>query len=95
MANKDRDALVTGVLERMDRHHQRMRLALLAAAAVEGLLMVVAILRLDWKDDTQVLLFLFSVLSYTILALGLVALGAHVSRVGARVVAALEDRPRA
>ncbi|HEY0151391.1 MAG TPA: hypothetical protein VGB92_05295 [Longimicrobium sp.] len=95
MANMDHGGLVTGVLERMDRHNQRMRLALLAAAAVEGLLMVVAILRLDWKDDTQVLLFLFSVLSYTILAFGLVALGAHVSRVGAQVVAALEERPRA
>jgi hypothetical protein len=95
MASMDRDALVTGVLQRMDRHNQRMRLALFAAAALEGLLMVVAILRLNWQDDTQVLIFLLSVLSYTILALGLVALGAHVSRVGAQVVAALEERPRA
>jgi Kef-type K+ transport system membrane component KefB len=95
MASMDRDTLVSGVLERMDRHNQRMRLALLAAAFFEGLLMVIAILKLDWGNDTQVLLFLFSVLSYTILALGLVALGAHVSRVGARVVAALEGRPQA
>lgn len=95
MASMDRDALVTGVLQRMDRHHQRMRLAMFAAAAAEGLLMVIAILKLDWTNDTQVLLFLFSVLSYTILAFGLVALGAHVSRVGAQVVAALESRPPA
>jgi len=95
MVSMDRDALVTGVLQRMDRYNQRMRLALFAAAAVEGLLMVVAILRLDWQDDTQVLIFLLAVLSYTILALGLVALGAHVSRVGAQVVAALEEQPRA
>lgn len=95
MASMDRDALVTGVLERMDRHNQRMRLAVVAAAAAEALLMVIAILKLDWGNDTQVLLFLFSVLSYTILAFGLVALGAHVSRVGTQVVAALEERPRA
>jgi hypothetical protein len=95
MASMDRDTLVTGVLERMDRHNQRMRLAILAAAFFEGLLLVIAILKLDWGNDTQVLLFLFSVLSYSILAFGLVALGAHVSRVGAQVVAALEGRPQA
>ena len=67
-----------------------MRLAVLGAVAMEGLLMLVAILKLDWSDRTHVLLFIFAVLGYSIVALGLVALGAHVSRVGARVVAALE-----
>ncbi|HSU17974.1 hypothetical protein [Longimicrobium sp.] len=92
MTNTDRDGIVAGVLDRMDRHARMVRLAILAAAAVEGLLMVIALLKVDWKNETQVLLFLFAVLGYTIVALGLVALGAHVSRVGARVVAALEGR---
>ena len=49
---------------------------------------------MDWRNETQVLLFVLSILGYTIVALGLAALGAHVSRVGARVVAALEaQRP--
>jgi len=84
------DEIVSGVLSRMDRHARMVRLAILAAAMVEGLLMVIALLKVDWKNETQVLLFLFSVLGYTIVALGMVALGAHMSRVGARVVAALE-----
>lgn len=84
------DEIVSDVLSRMDRHARMVRLAILAAAMVEGLLMVIALLKVDWTNETQVLLFLFAVLGYTIVALGMVALGAHVSRVGARVVAALE-----
>lgn len=76
----------------MDRHTQRVRLTVLVAAMMEGLLMVVALLRVDWKNDTQVLMFVFAILGYTIIALGLAALGAHVSKVGARVVAALDGR---
>jgi hypothetical protein len=91
MPEISRESVVTGVLQRMDRHARNVRLAVLAAAAAEGLLMVIALLKLDWKNPTQVLVFVTAVLGYTIVALGLVALGAHVSRVGARVVAALED----
>lgn len=76
----------------MDRDAQRVRLAVYAAAGVEGLLLVVALLLIDWRNETQVLLFVLSILGYTIVALGLAALGAHVSRVGARVVAALETQ---
>ena len=85
-------AAVSSVLAQMDRDAQRVRLAVIGAAMIEGLLMVIAILKLDWKNGTQVLIFVFSVLGYTIIALGLAALGAHVSRVGARVVAALDGR---
>jgi hypothetical protein len=87
-----RNDVVSGVLAQMDQHAQRVRMAVFAAVAIEGLLMLVAMLKLDWSDRTQVLLFIFSVLGYTIVALGLAALGAHVSRVGARIVAALDDR---
>ncbi len=89
------DDVVTGVLDRMDHNARTRRLAILGAAVAEGLLMLIAILKLDWRDSTQVLLFVFAVLGYTIVALGFIALGAHVSRVGARVVAALDERGRA
>ncbi len=92
MSESERTSSVPGVLARMDRHAQQVRMAVVAAAMVEGLLLVVALLKIDWRSDTQVLLFIFSVLGYTIVALGLAALGAHVSRVGARVVAALDRR---
>lgn len=86
--------VVGSVLDRMERHARTTKLAILGAAAIEGLLMAVALLKVNWADDTHVLLFVFSVLGYTIVALGLVALGAHVSRVGARVVAALDTLDR-
>ena len=94
MQAQEKSDVVRGVLDRMEHHARLTRLAILGAAAVEGLILVVALLRVNWADDTHVLLFIFSVLGYTIAALGLVALGAHVSRVGARVVAALEDGDR-
>ena len=86
------DDIVSGVLDQMDHHARRTTMAVLAAVAVEGLLMIVALFKVNWADSTHVLLFVFSVLGYSIVALGLVALGAHVSRVGARIVAALDDR---
>ena len=85
---------VTGILDQMDRHARTARIAILGAAAVEGMLMLIALLKLNWDDGTHVLLFLFSVLGYTIIGLGMVALGAHVSRVGARVVSAIDGRDR-
>lgn len=92
MSDVKDESAVPGVLARMDRHEQRVRLAVLAAAALEGLLLVIALLKVNWRNDTHVLLFVFSILGYTIVGLGLAALGAHVSRVGARVVAALDSR---
>ena len=92
MSESKHTSVIPGVLARMDRHARRVRTAVIAAAMVEGLLLVMALLMIDWGNATQVLLFVFSVLGYTIIALGLAALGAHVSRVGARVVAALERR---
>jgi ABC-type uncharacterized transport system permease subunit len=90
MPQPDHASAVPGVLAQMDRHAQRIRVAVIGAAIVEGLLLVVALVKIDWRNDTQILLFVFSVLGYTIIALGLAALGAHVSRVGARVVAAMD-----
>ena len=92
MSGSNHHSAVPGVLAQMDRHARRVRLAIFGAVAVEGLLMAVAMLKVDWKNDTHLLLFVFSVLGYTIVVLGLAGLGAHVSRVGARVVAALDDR---
>jgi hypothetical protein len=90
---RDLDAIRTGVLDQMERHARHMKIALLGAAAFEMVLILIAILLVDWQNRTQLLLFLFSLLSYSIIAMGLLALGAHVSSVGNRVVAALERRP--
>ncbi|MEX2180399.1 MAG: hypothetical protein WD801_16910 [Gemmatimonadaceae bacterium] len=83
---------VASVLDRVEQHSRSVRLAVIGAAMVEGLLLVLSLALVDWGNSVHVLLFLFSVLTYTVVALGLLALGAHVSRVGARVVAALDAR---
>lgn len=81
---------VASVLDRAERHARNVRLAVLGAAGVEGILLVLGLLVLDWNDKTHVLLLLVAVMVCSVLGLGLLALGAHVSRVGSRVVAALD-----
>lgn len=94
MTSPDLDAVRGSVLDQMERAERATRLAILGAALVEALLLALAIVMVDWNDRLHVLLFLFSVLSYTIVALGLFALGGHVSRVGARLAAAVEAAGR-
>ena len=84
------DDIREGALRRMERHAATVRIALLGAAAVEGLALILALWLVDWSNRTHVLVFVMSVLGYTIIVLGLVALGAHISRASSRIVAVLE-----
>ena len=84
------DAVRASVLDRMERGDRVTRGAVIVAALLEAGLFAVALLYVDWKDRTQVLIFLLAALSYSIIALGMVALGGHVSRTVARVLAALD-----
>ena len=90
----DLDRVREHVLDRMERSERVTKLAIFGAALLEVLLFAVAFRLVDWRDPLHKLLFVFSVLSYTILALGLIALGGHVSRSVARVLAALEPPAR-
>lgn len=84
------DAVRDSVLTRMERADRLTRLAIFAAGTVELALFAVAIYMVDWDNRVERLLFVFSVLSYTIIALGLLALGAHVTRSVGRVLAAMD-----
>lgn len=86
----DLDAIRGGVLDRLERHARNTRLALVGAAALEALLIAIAIVKLDFSNRFEVVVFMLFVLMYSIIGLGLMALGAHVSRIGDRVLAALE-----
>ena len=92
MQQIDARAIRADVLDRMERNARLGRYAIMGAATVELLLLVLMIVLVNWHDRVQVLIVLVSILTYTIIVLGLAALGAHVSRVGARVVAALDGR---
>ena len=85
----DLDSIRTGVLARMERHARNVRLAIGAGVALELLLIATAAMKLEFSNRFEVLVFAFFVLNYTIVVLGLAALGAHVSRVGDRILATL------
>lgn len=86
----DLDAMRASILDRVERHARNFRLALFGAATVEALLIAVAIVKLDFSNRFEVIVFILFISSYSIVGLGLVALGAHVSRIGDRVLAALD-----
>ncbi len=86
----DADAVRQSVLDRMEREERVVRLAIVAAAVLEGLFFLAALLIMDWNDDTHRLIVVLSLLSYMILGVGLIALGAHISRSVTRIVAVLE-----
>lgn len=86
------DKAIAGILDRMDRQARLGRAALIGAVAVEALLLVLVLLLTDWSDGSQRLLVIIGILGYSIVVLGLAALASHVSRVGTRIVAALESR---
>ncbi|HEX9937136.1 MAG TPA: hypothetical protein VGB15_08430 [Longimicrobium sp.] len=90
MSASNLDTVRGSVLTRMERADRLVRLAIYGATAVELALFAVAIYLVDWDNRLEKLLFVFSVLSYTIIALGLLALGGHVTRSVGRVLAAMD-----
>lgn len=77
-------------LDRLDRANRRVTMVIVAAAFVEFVLLVLVLQNIDFGDSLHRLVFLLAMLTYFTLGLGLVALGAHVSRVQERVLNALE-----
>lgn len=94
MPSPNLDSIRTTVLDRMERHERNIKLAMFGAAIAEAALIAIALLNLDFSQRFEVVVFLLFVLSYTIIAFGLFALGIHVSRVGDRVLSALESAAR-
>ena len=86
------DATRRAALDRVDRSQRAYRAFFLAAAAVEALFLAGFVLLADFGQRLHVLLLLAAVATYTIIALGLLALGQHVSRCTWRVLKAIESR---
>jgi hypothetical protein len=83
------DEIRNDVLARMDRAERNYKLAFVAAAAVEGVFLMAFLFLADFANRTHVLLLLGTVMTYSILAVGLIALGAHVNRAILRVLQAI------
>ena len=84
------DQLRGEALVRINRSERHFKLVLLAAAVWELLFLSAFILAVDFHNRLHVLLFLGIMGSYTLLGLGLVALGAHINRGILRVLKAIE-----
>ena len=80
----------SAALDRIARSERNFKLAFFAAIAIEGLFFVAFFWIGNLKDRGQVLLLLSTVATYTILAFGLLALGAHVSRNTQLILRAIE-----
>lgn len=83
------DEIRNDVLARMDRAERNYKLAFVAAAGVEGAFLIAFLFLADFTNRTHVLLLLGTVMTYSILAVGLIALGAHVNRAILRVLQAI------
>ena len=77
-------------LDRLDRANRRVQLTIILAATIEAILLALVFMVVDFGDPLHRLVFLLAVLTYFTLALAIVALGAHVSRVQERMLIALE-----
>jgi hypothetical protein len=91
MPAKDLDNIRQSVLDRMERGDKLVRGAIVAAAVVEGLLLVAALFLADWHDPLHRLVFILSILTYSVISCGLIALAGHISRSTGRVLVALES----
>ena len=89
MSDSNIDAIRENVLAEMDASARRVRLLLLGAAMGEAALIALALVITDWKDPVQRLVFVMGFGTYTMLVVGLVTLGAYVSRSLSRIVTAL------
>ncbi|HKP74898.1 MAG TPA: hypothetical protein VJT67_05110 [Longimicrobiaceae bacterium] len=86
----DLDRIRAAALARIERRERGYKLAIAGAVAAEAVLLLAFLLLANLHDRTHLLLLVSAILVYTTLALGLAALGAHVSRAAERIVAAIE-----
>ncbi|MFN2480771.1 MAG: hypothetical protein ABR554_04725 [Pyrinomonadaceae bacterium] len=76
-------------LDQIDRAERGFKLTFMLAAVVEALFLSGFLLLADFSNRLHVLLLLASIATYTIVVIGLIALGTHVTRCTLRVLKAL------
>jgi len=86
----DLDGVRAAALARIERCERNFKLAFFGAFVVESIFIVMFFLLADLSNRLHVLLLISTVSSYTIVILGLVALGAHINRGVARLLKAVE-----
>ena len=84
------DEVRTAALARIDRTERNFKLAFFGAFVVEMAFILTFVLLADFSNKLHLLLFISTVSCYSIVILGLVALGTHINRGIARVLKAVE-----
>ena len=84
------DEVRAAALTRINRSERNFKLAFLTAALIESVFIVSFLVLADLSNRVHLLLLIATVSSYSIIVLGLVALGAHVNRSVLRVLTAVE-----
>ncbi|HKR13685.1 MAG TPA: hypothetical protein VJT15_16595 [Pyrinomonadaceae bacterium] len=87
---KNIDEVRTAALARIDRTERNFKFAFFGAFVVEMAFLLTFVLLADFSNKLHVLLLISTVSCYSIVILGLVALGTHVNRGIARVLKAVE-----
>jgi hypothetical protein len=84
------DEVRAAALARIDRSERYFKLAFIGAGVVETLFIASFILLADLSNRLHLLLLVSTVSCYSIVVLGLFALGAHINRGVARLLKAVE-----
>ena len=90
MSESNLDRARTEALARIEQSERNFKLAFYVAAVWEALFLVAFILAADFSNRTHLLLLIATVGSYSLVIIGLMALGAHVNRAVLRVLKAIE-----
>lgn len=79
-------------LDRAERTERQFKLTIVAAAVVEAVFLVALVWLVDFSDRTHLVILVATVMTYSLIGIGLAALGAHVNRVGLRILRALDGQ---
>ena len=80
----------SNTLNLIERNERNYKFSFVGAAFVELLFLIAFLLLADFSNRVHVLLLIMTIVIYTIMAFGLLALGLHVNRNTLRVLNALE-----
>ena len=88
--NTNLDQLRNNTLRRIERNERNFKLALLGAAAWEMLLLIGFLLGMERGNRLHLLMLIATVGNYTVIELGLVALGVYLNGGNLRILKAVE-----
>lgn len=91
--NINLDTVRAAALARVNRSERNFKTAFFAVAIVESAFLLSFLLLADLSNRMHLLLLISTVSCYSIVVLGLVALGAHINRGVARILKGLELGP--